>query len=243
MDSIKDKVESSLPQKNFFSHVFDFDKESQSEILNCLQYVLIAIIPTIILNKCIQKLLPVANEEKNNMEILAEVLGQVVFMFLGFIFIHRFITYFPTWSKTDYKDVNINTVAIMFLSIMFTIHSKIGTKTNILLDRFYNYWEGSSKQPSTQSQQSQHTGQGQGQAQTQGQTQSQAPLLPPPMVQTNAPSMMVPNQGPQPDFNKMYEGPNTPLVNAMVPGQGPMQEAFEPMAANDGFGGAFGASF
>ena len=40
------------------------------------QYVLIAIIPTIILNKCIQKLLPVANEEKNNMEILAEVLGQ-----------------------------------------------------------------------------------------------------------------------------------------------------------------------
>ena len=242
MESIKDKVESNLPQKNFFSHVFDFDKESQSEILNCLQYVLIAIIPTIILNKCIQKLLPIANEEKSNVEILAEVLGQVVFMFLGFIFIHRFITYFPTWSKTDYKDVNFNTVAIMFLSIMLTIHSKVGTKTNILLDRFYAYWEGSNKQPTTQSQ---HTGQPQTQTQTQGQGQpsNQASLLPPPMVQTNAPSMMVPNQGPQPDFNKMYEGPNTPLVNAMVPGQGPMQEAFEPMAANDGFGGAFGASF
>ncbi len=240
MESIKDKVESNLPQKNFFSHVFDFDKESQSEILNCLQYVLIAIIPTIILNKCIQKLLPTANEEKSNVEILAEVLGQVVFMFLGFIFIHRFITYFPTWSKTDYKDVNINNVAIMFLSIMLTIHSKVGTKTNILLDRFYAYWEGSNKQPTTQSQ---HTGQPQTQTQTQGQPSNQASLLPPPMVQTNAPSMMVPNQGPQPDFNKMYEGPNTPLVNAMVPGQGPMQEAFEPMAANDGFGGAFGASF
>lgn len=237
MESIKDKVESNLPQKNFFSHVFDFDKESQSEILNCLQYVLIAIIPTIILNKCIQKLLPTANEEKSNVEILAEVLGQVVFMFLGFIFIHRFITYFPTWSKTDYKDVNINTVAIMFLSIMLTIHSKVGTKTNILLDRFYAYWEGSNKQPTTQSQQGQSNGQ------VQAQTPNQASLLPPPMVQTNAPSMMVPNQGPQPDFNKMYEGPNTPLVNAMVPGQGPMQEAFEPMAANDGFGGAFGASF
>ena len=163
-------------------------------------------------------------------------------MFLGFIFIHRFITYFPTWSKTDYKDVNINTVAIMFLSIMLTIHSKVGTKTNILLDRFYAYWEGSNKQSNTQSQ---HSGQAQAQAQgqIQGQPSNQASLLPPPMVQTSAPSMMVPNQGPQPDFNKMYEGPNTPLVNAMVPGQGPMQEAFEPMAANDGFGGAFGASF
>ena len=237
MDSIKEKVESNLPQKNFFNHVFDFDKESQSEILNCLQYVLIAIIPTIILNKCIQKLLPTANEEKGNVEILAEVVGQVVFMFLGFILIHRFITYFPTWSKTDYKDVNINTVAIMFLSIMLTIHSKVGTKTNILLDRFYAYWEGNNKQHNTQSQQGQSNGQ------VQAQTPNQAPLLPPPMVQTNAPSMMVPNQGPQPDFNKMYEGPNTPLVNAMVPGQGAMQEAFEPMAANDGFGGAFGANF
>ena len=36
----------------------------------------------------------------------------------------------------------------------------------------------------------------------------------------------------------MYEGPNTPLVNAMVPGGGVnMQESFEPMAANEGFGG------
>ena len=38
MDSIKDKVENSLPQKNFFNHVFDFDKESQNDILNSLQF-------------------------------------------------------------------------------------------------------------------------------------------------------------------------------------------------------------
>ena len=234
MDSIKDKLESNLPQKNFFNHVLDFDKESQSEILNSLQYVLIAIIPTIILNKCVQKIIPPTNEEKSNLEILAEVIGQVIFMFLGFIFIHRFITYFPTWSKTDYKDVNIITVAIMFLSIMLTIQSKVGTKTNILLDRLFTYWEGSNNQPKIQHQQN---------GTAQAQPPNQAPLLPPPMVQTNAPSMMVPNQGPQNDFNKMYEGPNNPLVNAMVPGQGPAQEAYEPMAANDGVGGAFGASF
>ena len=233
MESIKDKVESSLPQKNFFSHVFDFDKESQNEILNCLQYVILALIPTIILNKIIQKIIPPTTEEKGNVEILAEIVGQIIFMFLGFILIHRLITYFPTWSKTDYKDVNIIGIAIVFLSLMLTIQSKVGTKTNILIDRLFDYWEGSNKsqkqQPQQQPQQPQQGG------------QQQPSLLPPPMVQTNAPSMGVPTQGPQPDFNKMYEGPNTPLVNAMVPGGGvSMQEGFEPMAANEGFGG-FGA--
>ena len=82
MESIKDKLESNLPQKNFFSHVFNFDKESQNDILNCLQYVLLALIPTIILNKVIQKIIPATTEEKGNVEILAEILGQIVFMFI-----------------------------------------------------------------------------------------------------------------------------------------------------------------
>ena len=225
MESIKDKVESSLPQKNFFSHVFDFDKESQNEILNCLQYVLLALIPTIILNKIIQKIIPATTEDKGNVEILAEIIGQIIFMFLGFILIHRLITYLPTWSKVDYKDVNIISIAVVFLSLMLTIQSKVGSKTNILLDRLFEYWEGNKQSSKPQQQQQQ-------------QQQQQPSLLPPPMVQTNAPSMGVPTQGPQPDFNKMYEGPNTPLVNAMVPGGGvPMQESFEPMAANEGFGG------
>jgi hypothetical protein len=232
MESIKDKLESNLPQKNFFSHIFDFDKESQNDILNCLQYVLLALIPTIILNKIIQKIIPATTEEKGNVEILAEILGQIVFMFLGFIFIHRLITYFPTWSKIDYKDVNIIGIAIVFLSLMLTIQSKVGTKTNILLDRLFDYWEGNKQSSKPQQQQQQ---------QQQPQQQQQGSLLPPPMVQTNAPSMGVPTQGPQTDFNKMYEGPNTPLENAMVPGGGmPMQESFEPIAANDGLG-AFGS--
>ena len=36
MESIKDKVESNLPQKNFFSHLFDFDKESSCFRLSSL---------------------------------------------------------------------------------------------------------------------------------------------------------------------------------------------------------------
>ena len=61
---LKKKLKSSLPQKNFFLLIFDFDKESQNEILNCLQYVLLALIPTVILNKIIQKIIPPTTEDK-----------------------------------------------------------------------------------------------------------------------------------------------------------------------------------
>jgi hypothetical protein len=46
-----------------------------------------------------------------------------------------------------------------------------------------------------------------------------------------------------PDFNSMYGGPETPLVGAANPGGGMGMESFEPMAANDFFGGGFGSSF
>ena len=45
------------------------------------------------------------------------------------------------------------------------------------------------------------------------------------------------NQGP--NFNKMFQGPNTPLVDAATPGGG----NFEPMAANEGFSIFGGSAF
>ena len=44
------------------------------------------------------------------------------------------------------------------------------------------------------------------------------------------------NQGP--NFNKMFQGPNTPLVDAATPGGN-----FEPMAANEGFSLFGGSAF
>ena len=43
MDSMDDS-------KSFFKHVFNFDDDSKSEILNIIQYALIALIPVILLN-------------------------------------------------------------------------------------------------------------------------------------------------------------------------------------------------
>ena len=50
--------------KNFFKHVFNFDDESKAEILNIIQYALLAIIPVIILNKLMSKYVPESNENK-----------------------------------------------------------------------------------------------------------------------------------------------------------------------------------
>ena len=44
-------MDSSDESKSFLKHVFNFDDDSKSEILNILQYSLIAIIPIVILNK------------------------------------------------------------------------------------------------------------------------------------------------------------------------------------------------
>ena len=42
-------------KKNFFKHVFNFDDDSKAEILNVIQYALVAIIPIVVLNKTVGK--------------------------------------------------------------------------------------------------------------------------------------------------------------------------------------------
>jgi glycine hydroxymethyltransferase len=61
-------------KKSFFKHVFNFDNDSKSDIINIIQYALIAIIPIVILNKSMQKFVPEADEKKGSVEVLAEVL-------------------------------------------------------------------------------------------------------------------------------------------------------------------------
>ena len=61
-------------KKNFFKHVFNFEDESKAEMLNIVQYTLIAIIPMVLLNKSIQKYVPEADDQKSSLEVLAEII-------------------------------------------------------------------------------------------------------------------------------------------------------------------------
>ena len=71
MDSDDSKV-------GFFKHVFNFDDESKADILNIVQYSLIAIIPVVILNKAMSRYIPEADEKKGSLEVSAEIIIQII---------------------------------------------------------------------------------------------------------------------------------------------------------------------
>ena len=49
---------------SFFQHVFNFDDDTKSELLNISQYSLLAVVPVVALNKTIQKFIPEADDDK-----------------------------------------------------------------------------------------------------------------------------------------------------------------------------------
>ena len=60
------------------------DEDSKHEILNIMQYALLAIIPVVILNKSIQRFVPEADEEKGTPEILQKLYFKLLLCLLEF---------------------------------------------------------------------------------------------------------------------------------------------------------------
>ena len=89
-----------------------------------------------------QKYVPEADDEKKSIEILSEVLAQVIFMFLGIFFIHRILTYIPTYSGEKYPTWNNIGPIIPMLVIITSLQTKLGEKISILVDRLVELWEG-----------------------------------------------------------------------------------------------------
>lgn len=129
-------------KKGFFSHVFSLDQNAKSNVMNVIQYCLIAIIPITILNKLVQRLFPEADDKKGTVELLAEAIGQIVGTLLGVYFIHRFITYIPTYSGVEMGNLNLFSCILVFLVISFNIQTKLGSKINILTNRVMELWDG-----------------------------------------------------------------------------------------------------
>ena len=72
--------------KTFTSHVLNFDDATKSQLLNLSQYVTLRILAVVALNKGIQSVIPVADEQKGTFEIVLELVGQVVVLFIGMFF-------------------------------------------------------------------------------------------------------------------------------------------------------------
>lgn len=244
MESIDEISKNNSNKKGFFKHVFNFDEDSKEEILNIIQYAILALIPIIILNKAIQKFVPEADDEKGNVEILAEIILQVIVMFIGILIIHRIITYIPTYSGAKYADFSVTNIILAVLLIILSLQTKLGEKVSILFDRIAEIWDGAVDSKDKKKDKKKSKGQGQVRvsqpiSQTPGINQmgnqtTSLSLLPPPQLTTESMSNNN-NSSSLPDYN------NNSNNNESVPTS--MYENFAPMAANEALGGSgFGAS-
>jgi hypothetical protein len=227
--------------KNFFKHVFNFDDDSKTDILNIIQYALLAIIPIVTLNKTIGKYVPEADEKKGSLEITAEIIVQVISTFMGLLLIHRMITFVPTYSGGKYPDFDIIYVILAILMITMSLQTKLGEKVNTLVERIGDLWNGSStnKTGKNNVKVSQPIS-GQGQILQQPQQASSSSY-----GEGTSISSLPTNDVQQPNYNDMYKQDPTPLVGAATPGG---QEAFGggPVAASEFLGGGgsgFGSSW
>lgn len=186
--------------KTFMSHVFNFDEDTKDTLLNVAQYTTLSVIPVVLVNKAVQRVFPEPDEDKTNLEILAEVIGQLVFMLVAVFFVHRLVTFVPTYSGAEYKELNLFSVVLVFLVLMLSVQTRAGQKVNILMDRIIDYYEGApaSKKDAQQPQQQQPILQ---QAQ---QFLPPMPIATNPMAQPPLPptSSMAP---PPQQFDNMYE--------------------------------------
>ena len=244
MDKVTESVKS-VPSDsmNFFSYVFNFDNENKADIMNMLQYTMLAIVPVLILLRGIKYIVPEEDESKGSLEILAESVGQIVLIMMGIWFINKVIRYIPTYSGEVYHKFNNINFILPFVIILATMQTKLGAKLNILIDRVTDLWYGR-----PQAQQGQGQGQGQpivrvsqplaGQPQQQMHQPSQADYLDRTQLLPSNPSMTAMPQQQSPNFNQMYQNQPTQLVSPEYPPQNVM----EPMAANEGFS-SFGSKW
>lgn len=131
-----------IVKKTFLNHVFSTTEEGKAEILNVLQYAGLAVVPIVVLNKIVQRFIPDADPDKSSLEISVEILLQLLVIFVGIIFIHRSITYFPAYSGYPYGNLLLTNSILTFLIIVLSIQTKLGIKVNILVDRLYDLWNG-----------------------------------------------------------------------------------------------------
>ena len=228
-----DNITQSKEPMSFINYVLTLDEDNKIDLLNIIQYTVLAIIPIILILKAVKHFVPEEDESKGNLEILLESVGQIIFMLIGLWFTDRIIRYFGTYSGKEYQAFNSITFILPFLLILSTMQTKLGSKINILIERTMDLINGNNEAKENVKQEknvkvSQPIA-GQHQP-SQSDTLDTSQLLPSNRGLTSIPQQSTNNT----DFNDMYQNTSNPLQNADAPGQN------EPLAANDG-GSMFGS--
>jgi hypothetical protein len=241
MESLDEITKSVSKQAGFFNHVFNSNDDSKDEIMNIVQYAVLAIVPVIILNKATQKFIPEADDEKGSPEIAIEIILQTVSMFLGIMLIHRMITYIPTHSGTKYSSLSVTSNILAALVIILSLQTKLGEKVSILVDRATNAWEGTTGDEKQKKRLPSNVKVSQPISQNNQITQSLGYSGSTPISQLPiAPQITKPQQSSQDYYQTNTFGAQQPQHASYMNNQ--MMESNEPVAANFG-GSSFGSSF
>jgi len=237
-------------KKSFFKHVFNFDDDSKSDILNIVQYSLISIIPVVILNKLMSKYVPEADDNKGSLEVSSEIVIQIIVMFVGLLLIHRIITFIPPYSGAKYPDFSIIFIILAVLMITLSLQTKIGEKVSILVERINELWNGKEDKKKNAKGKNGTVKVSQPiSGQIIGQQMNNAAMTQSLYTDGTAISSLPTNDNSSsndtsqaPNYNAMYRQDSTPLVGAATPGG--MNEGFsDPLAANSVLGGGFGSAW
>lgn len=136
MEAFEETVkEGSKRGSSFVDHVFRLDEQQQGVLLNIIQYTLIGFVPIILMLYLVRTYVPEPDDHKGSLLILAEIVGQILYMFIFIYFVHRIITYIPTYSGYRYNEFNFTTIILGILMILLSIKTKLGEKVQILVER------------------------------------------------------------------------------------------------------------
>jgi len=232
--------------KGFVEHVFNLNNDSKNEIFNAVQYLAMIFIPLLFLNNIVESLIPKLDPKKSNPELLGEILGHSLFLICSIVFLHRIISFFPTYSGRDYDKISL----IEFVLFVVLAVPKISNKSKELFKRLNIAWEGKEEaKKSNKNNQNNQPNQNSNNIISVSQPISGNQILTPPQSTKTPPGnpqymgqhqQMTQPQPPQQQqqpvntANNIY---NNNGFNGLQGAQSPGNIASpEPMAANDGFG-------
>lgn len=124
----------------FGEHVFDASFQGRKELMNTLQYGFLAAAFLMPVLAGIDAVVPEVNFHTHTVLLLFEIAAQLLLQMLAMIFVHRVVTFVPTFSGVQHSPVALSGALIPFLIIMFSLHTKLSAKATIVGDRWRHYW-------------------------------------------------------------------------------------------------------
>lgn len=141
MDDIKETTQK-LQKSGIIQHVFNFDETTKKYLMNTTQYSITVLPLAILVNKLLEDFVSEFDDTKGNFEILAEVILQFVSINVSVFIIHRVATYLPTYSGTQYENINLFSIIIALGFLLYYSQSSFGLKIKLLGERMGELWNG-----------------------------------------------------------------------------------------------------